>query len=86
MATDPLADLWQDALDAYERKAGITLSSPGTTLLETSDDIMKFIDHRKSEFSVFRVDGEQLRSKLEPIAWTVRTLCDVLGEALSGVS
>ncbi|KAL1731685.1 hypothetical protein EV714DRAFT_271484 [Schizophyllum commune] len=84
MATDPLADLWQDALDAYERKAGITLSSPGTTFLETSDDIFKFIDHRKSEFSVFRADGEQLRSKLEPIAWTVRTLCDVLGEALSG--
>ena len=85
MASDPLAGLWQDALDAYERKADIKLSSSEVTPFESSDDIFKFIDDRKMEFSAFRDDGKHLRSKLEPIAWTVQGLCDVFGEALAVV-
>ena len=85
MACDPLADLWQDALNAYERKADTNLSSPEVTPFESSDDIFKFIDDRKMEFSAFRDDGKHLRAKLEPIAWTVQGLCGVLGEALAVV-
>ncbi|KAL1731680.1 hypothetical protein EV714DRAFT_208342 [Schizophyllum commune] len=83
MACDPLADLWQDALNAYERKADTNLSSPEVTPFESSDDIFKFIDDRKMEFSAFRDDGKHLRAKLEPIVWTVQGLCGVLGEALA---
>ncbi|KAI5825041.1 hypothetical protein K523DRAFT_420321 [Schizophyllum commune Tattone D] len=83
MACDPLADLWQDALNAYERKADTNLSSPEVTPFESSDDILKFIDDRKMEFSAFRDDGKHLRAKLEPIEWTVQGLCGVLGEALA---
>ncbi|KAL1731682.1 hypothetical protein EV714DRAFT_271481 [Schizophyllum commune] len=83
MAVDPLVDLWRDALDAYEQRAGIKLSSPAITPFESSDDVFEFIDRRKTEFSDFREDGKQLRSTLEPIAWTVQTLCSTFGEALA---
>ncbi|KAI5885324.1 uncharacterized protein SCHCODRAFT_02706840 [Schizophyllum commune H4-8] len=83
MATDSLADLWRGALDAYERRAGIKLSSPGFPPFASSDEIFEFIDSRRTEFSNFREDGQQLRSKLEPIAWTVQTLCSILGEAFA---
>ena len=83
MATDSLVDLWRDALDAYEQRAGVKLSSPAITPFESSDDVFEFIDRRKTEFSDFREDGKQLRSTLEPIAWTVQTLCSTFGEALA---
>ena len=50
---------------------------------QSSDDVFEFIDRRKTEFSDFREDGKQLRSTLEPIAWTVQTLCSTFGEALA---
>ncbi|KAL1749283.1 hypothetical protein HDZ31DRAFT_79113 [Schizophyllum fasciatum] len=82
MSIDSLATLWQEAVEEYERQTGVNLSPP-TASFVSAEDIYGFIEHRKSDFIAFRSDGQGLRSRVQPIASTVRTLCDLLGEAVA---
>lgn len=83
---DPLTNLWQDAIDAYERATGVKLPSLDDTFFSSSDTVLGYIQHHEAEFKKFRADGPQaLRSIIKPIAATVQTLSGVFGEAASTI-
>ncbi|TRM59670.1 ankyrin repeat-containing domain protein [Schizophyllum amplum] len=78
----PLAGLWKDAVERYEKTTGVDLAA--YKAFDSEDAIGKHVQQHESDFTKFRADGPQeLRSKIKPIAATVQTLCGVFGEAVT---
>ncbi|TRM58119.1 hypothetical protein BD626DRAFT_512851 [Schizophyllum amplum] len=67
----------------YERETGMDLSSPQAASFDSTTSIFAYIEQNKATFKKSRADGPQtLRSKIEPIAATIQTLCGTFEEAI----
>ncbi|TRM67271.1 hypothetical protein BD626DRAFT_396259, partial [Schizophyllum amplum] len=82
--TDPLAALWEQAIERYRNETGTDLFAQSETFFDSETAILHYIDEQEKTFAQFRADGPQrLRAALAPVAAACGPLCTIAGEGAS---
>ncbi|TRM67283.1 hypothetical protein BD626DRAFT_396123 [Schizophyllum amplum] len=82
--TDPLAALWEQAIERYRSETGTDLFAQSDALFDSETAILRYIDEQEKTFAQFRADGPQrLRAALAPVAAACGPLCTIAGEGAS---
>ncbi|TRM67266.1 hypothetical protein BD626DRAFT_546139 [Schizophyllum amplum] len=80
---DPLAALWEEAIERYKSETGIDMFAQDSTRFVSESAILHYLDEQEKTFAQFRADGPQrLRTALAPVAGACGPLCAIAGEGV----
>ena len=84
-ATDPLTEMWNDAVVEWQRKMGVDLTSPEAILLSSKEAIVRYIARmeEESQSNLKKSRWRRLGDTLIPLARTFKKLCGPIGDTLS---
>ncbi|TRM67255.1 hypothetical protein BD626DRAFT_397030, partial [Schizophyllum amplum] len=80
---DPLAALWEQAIERYKGETSIDLFAQDDARFESESAILHYLDEQEKSFSEFRArDAQRLRTALAPVAGACGPLCAIAGEGV----
>ncbi|KAL1703956.1 hypothetical protein EV121DRAFT_206835, partial [Schizophyllum commune] len=83
-ANDPMATLWNEAVEEWQRKTNVDLAAPDFMLFSSKDAIVSYIAEMEEEEEESKQGRwQKLHDHLVPLARIFERLCAPLGETLS---
>jgi hypothetical protein len=81
-----LGPYWAEAIKAYEAECEHPIHITSAGDLRTSDDLLKLIESRGSNFTAFREKHRQLWSTLASFVAPIETMGDLMSEIVSAAN